>query len=293
MVTEAAINGGILAAVALIFSNKPPTPPSKSGGEVREDFRGSMKTLLKNKSFVYLFISFSAGLGSFNTMATLVAELTTPFGFSAVKPKQSDSSVFGASLILSGLVGSGVFAVIVGKYRTYKKCLVITYIGGIVAGTAFALTLLAKDVYVTACVCCVFGFLMLPVLPISFELGCELTYPVGEAMTGGLLNAGGQVWGILQIIVTNALLEWPLVANLLAPVCLVVGLAFSIKVKQDLRRVAEDERSAALHDNPPPSFQGDVPAAFHEGIDGAGSFHKVINEASSFHGSVAGGSSLL
>jgi MFS family permease len=273
MVTEAAINGGILAAVALIFSSKPPTPPSKSGGEVRADFKASMRTLLKNKSFVYLFISFSAGLGSFNTMATLIAELTTPFGFNAVKTKQSDASVFGASLILSGLVGCAVFAGVVGKYRTYKKCLVIAYIGGIASGTVFALSLLAKDVYVTACVCCVFGFLMLPLLPISFELGCELTFPVGEAMTGGLLNAGGQVWGIMQIIVTNALLEWPLVANLIVPGCLVVGLVFSVLVKQELRRAAEDERPPSLHGYVPPSIQDDASEAFLTAINQASSPH--------------------
>lgn len=131
-------------------------------------------------------------------------------------------------------------AVIVGKYRSFKKGLVTLYIGGVAIGTAFALSLLLENLYVTACACAVFGFLMIPVLPISYDFGCELTYPVGEAMTGGLLNAGGQVWGIVQILITNFLLPWPLLANIVAPVFLTVGLVFSLLVKQDLRRVAND-----------------------------------------------------
>mmetsp|Transcript_25736 Transcript_25736/g.45199 ORF Transcript_25736/g.45199 Transcript_25736/m.45199 type:complete len:426 (-) Transcript_25736:950-2227(-) len=235
MVTEAIVIGAVLVADILLFKGKPPTPPSKSGGESREKFKEAMKTLLKNKNFIYLFISFSAGMGSFNAIATLVAQLTEPYGFNSF-----DSSVFGAVLIIFGLIGAGVMATIVGKYRSYKRGLVSLYIGGVVVSTAFAFSLLLGNLYITAAACSVFGFVMIPVLPISYDFGCELTYPVGEAMTGGLLNAGGQIWGIIQILITNLLLKWPFLANIIAPVFLIVGMVFSFFVNQDLKRVAND-----------------------------------------------------
>jgi FLVCR family feline leukemia virus subgroup C receptor-related protein len=136
-------------------------------------------------------------------------------------------------------------ASIVGKNKAFKKGLVFLYVGGVAVGTAFALTLLLRNFYVTASVCAAFGFLMIPVLPVTYDFGCELTYPVGEAMTGGLLNAGGQIWGIVQIVITNFLLEWPLLANILAPICLVVGMIFSLFVTQDLKRVANDKEDSA------------------------------------------------
>ena len=34
---------------------------------------------------------------------------------------------------------------------------------------------------------CVFGFFALPLVPICMELGVEITYPVGEATSSGLL----------------------------------------------------------------------------------------------------------
>lgn len=158
--------------------------------------------------------------------------------------------MFGSVLILFGLIGSGIMAGIVGKYKVYKKGLVALYIGGVLVSVAFALTLLLENMYVTACVCAVFGFLMVPVLPISYEFGCELTYPVGEAMTGGLLNVGGMLWGIIQIIITSLLLPCPLLANLTAPVLLAVGLLFSTRVKQTLKRELYDHNK--VKDGLPP-----------------------------------------
>ena len=34
---------------------------------------------------------------------------------------------------------------------------------------------------------CVFGFFALPLVPVCMELGVEITYPVGEATSSGLL----------------------------------------------------------------------------------------------------------
>ncbi len=31
----------------------------------------------------------------------------------------------------------------------------------------------------------------MPILPLGFDLGCELTYPMGEAMSTGVLLLGG------------------------------------------------------------------------------------------------------
>jgi hypothetical protein len=43
------------------------------------------------------------------------------------------------------------------------------------------------------------GFSMTPVLPISLELACEITFPVGESTSSGLLMANGQVRLLLPL----------------------------------------------------------------------------------------------
>jgi len=40
---------------------------------------------------------------------------------------------------------------------------------------------------------------MVPVMPLSFELACELSFPVGEAIAAGMLVTGGQLIGIIIV----------------------------------------------------------------------------------------------
>lgn len=41
------------------------------------------------------------------------------------------------------------------------------------------------------------GFFFIPCVPLMLELSVELTYPAGEAMSVGLIFAGGQLWGVI------------------------------------------------------------------------------------------------
>ena len=43
------------------------------------------------------------------------------------------------------------------------------------------------------------GLFLLPVLPLSFELACECSFPVGEAMAAGMLMTGGQIIGVAEV----------------------------------------------------------------------------------------------
>jgi hypothetical protein len=43
------------------------------------------------------------------------------------------------------------------------------------------------------------GFLVTPILPLTYDLGCELVFPVGEALVTGILNGGGMLFSFLLI----------------------------------------------------------------------------------------------
>lgn len=50
------------------------------------------------------------------------------------------------------------------------------------------------------------GFTITPLIPISFDLGCELAFPIGEAQIIGLLNGGSMILAfILTSIITAAI----------------------------------------------------------------------------------------
>jgi len=68
----------------------------------------------------------------------------------------------------------------------------------------FVLFLRRDEIVLLAISAAVLGITITPVIPISLELGVEVTYPVGEAMPTGLLMTAGQIGGIGMIF----LMDW-------------------------------------------------------------------------------------
>jgi len=91
---------------------------------------------------------------------------------------------------------------------------------------------------------CIMGFVMTPVLPVSLELGCENSYPIGEATPSGLLISSGQLVGIFLTI----LMQWMISNNLVVPsiwlvLCLFGIAGFSILfIKEDLKRLNHEKK---------------------------------------------------
>lgn len=50
------------------------------------------------------------------------------------------------------------------------------------------------------------GFFVVPIVPASYEIGCEVAFPIGEAQIIGILNGGAFIWAfLLDIIMTAAI----------------------------------------------------------------------------------------
>lgn len=44
-------------------------------------------------------------------------------------------------------------------------------------------------------------------LTVGYEFGAELTYPESEATSSGLLNAGGELCGVISVLVAGVVLD--------------------------------------------------------------------------------------
>ncbi len=49
------------------------------------------------------------------------------------------------------------------------------------------------------------GVFLVPAIPISLEFAVELTFPINEALTIGVLFAGGNLWGFILGEITGFL----------------------------------------------------------------------------------------
>ncbi len=107
--------------------------------------------------------------------------------------------MFGAVFIIGGIVGSAGFGIWVELKKTYKLSVIIISILSVVStvGTAFSF-LTGLSWLVTLC-CFVVGASMIPIMAVGFELGVEVTYPIDESYSTGLLMFAGQLLGIIFV----------------------------------------------------------------------------------------------
>lgn len=105
--------------------------------------------------------------------------------------------MFGAVFIVGGIIGSAVYGIWVEKKRNYKQVLILmsflsskttgkdkNVVFGVM-GIMFAFIL--GNAGLAAFFCFIVGLNMIPVMVIGFEFGVEITYPMGESMSSGIL----------------------------------------------------------------------------------------------------------
>ena len=240
MFVEAIICSAVLILDIFFFKKLPEFPPSISASQERDEFAPALKKISKNKSFLYLFIAFSMAQGALNALATLIALISEPYGFS-----NFDNSVFGGLLIICGLVGAGIIGAIVTLTHKYKITLIISSIVTLCSFVVFIFTLSMESLVISCIAIAFVGFVITPILPISYEFGIELTYPIGEAMTGGILNCGGQLIGIIEVGLSYALENQPIIICLICAGGIGIGAVALMLTEENLQRANIDNKRAS------------------------------------------------
>jgi len=104
-------------------------------------------------------------------------------------------------MIVAGLVGAGFFGWYVEVSKLYKTSILICLTGFMSSIFMMAFVLYSGNIIWNGLACFLMGFGALPLLPLCFDLACEITFPVGEAFTTGLLMTGGQIVGVVEVII--------------------------------------------------------------------------------------------
>jgi drug/metabolite transporter (DMT)-like permease len=113
--------------------------------------------------------------GSFQTFATSANLLIKPFGASDI-----DISIAAVCLILLGTLGAVIGSIIIKKYRCYKLVLRVCCVGSLACIIFFAIQLLTIDsIRLIQVNVGVLGFFLTPIIPVSYEIGCEIAFPIG------------------------------------------------------------------------------------------------------------------
>ncbi|CAI8033190.1 Uncharacterized protein B0416.5 [Geodia barretti] len=154
-----------------------------------------------NSSFWVLMVIWGSGAGLFNALLTLLPQIVCPFGYS-----DTDAGLWGALMIFCGLVGATLAGLLIDFTKLFKEVAVVSLGLGILSFVWFTEVFTShNEPYLIGASLCAFGFFALPLIPACMELGVEITYPVAEATSSGLLWSVAQVMGIALLFLGQLL----------------------------------------------------------------------------------------
>ncbi|XP_045524354.1 uncharacterized MFS-type transporter C09D4.1-like isoform X1 [Pieris brassicae] len=233
----------LLVLIILFFKAAPATPPSAAADQesaVDSNFLKSLKSLLTNRNYVLLLISYGMNVGVFYAISTLLNELVLRYYVGA----NEDAGRIGVVIVVAGMVGSVVCGVIIDKTHRFKETAFAVYAASTIGMVIFTFTLNCGYIGVVYFSGILLGFFMTGYLPVGFEFASEVTYPEPEGTTSGLLNAGVQVFGIVLTLLFQWMLgtvgdRW---ANVTMCAILVLGTVITAVIQSDLRRQAAEKK---------------------------------------------------
>jgi MFS family permease len=206
----------------LFVRDKPSQPPNPYFREKTFQTKG-IKNLFENRDFNLLIFLLFAGLGIFNALLSAIDDI-----FSRFSP---DTGVIGGLIILGGIFGAVILSSLSDKLGKRKIFLNVA----LIVSTPLALLLGftgADDFVLTLVLAFIFGFILVPALPVGLTYAAEITHPVPEESSNGVLMMFGQLGGIIFLIMPDMIL-FAGIFGIAAIVSLLMKDSDAYKVKND------------------------------------------------------------
>ncbi|XP_041371092.1 solute carrier family 49 member A3-like [Gigantopelta aegis] len=194
---------GCILATFGVCSSIPPSPPTSSAAESSEPFLAGLKKIIRIKTYWVLLIVFGTGLALFTSVTTFIQQILCPRGYN-----NDFSGLCGALMIGLGVVGAATAGIICDKTKRFEEVTKISFALTVAFGILFLEIARFRDMEVhIAVVISLVGLFGFAIYPICMELAVEVTYPVAEATSSGLLIISGQVQSIIFMLVAQELLQ--------------------------------------------------------------------------------------
>lgn len=225
----------------LLIKEKPPTPASFEPAEPTA-FSKSYKSMFRNPSFVGLMIVFSLGWAHFITLLVKVDSVSALTGF------QNSNAIVGVVMLCGGMLGALLIPGLSDRYRKRKLFLVVCGIGAIPAGVllTFSSSLsfwVFTSQTITLIGASLLGFFLMGAGPLGYQYAAELSHPVAETVSQGLLSLNSEFLGVFLVLFTTlqggAYLRIELLIMLVFGV---VGVFILMRLKESPVIITEDER---------------------------------------------------
>ena len=248
MLSEFILNVVFCIPAFFILKDKPNIPPSPSQNVDETKKVGlidSLRLLFTNIRFVYLLLSTLFVVGYYDVMGTIINSLFDKY---AVTGQQS-SVIYAVSSIV-GMVVSIIISYLLDKFKKFKLFMIILCIAGTVFQALFTFLLEIADdknlnQYAIGLVLySLINAAVVPFYTIGMNYACEITYPVGESITGGIMMTMSQLSGIggtflCDHFIQNYDKKW--ISNVILLAFFVIACVFVFLFDEKLVRSEVDE----------------------------------------------------
>jgi MFS family permease len=180
--------GGVALATGLVFvlvaRDRPRALPQIDEETEHAPLLDGFRHALSVRPFtVFLGMAF-VGMGVFNGLSTWVEEIVRPRGFSS-----TDAGSMGAALLVGGVVGAVVLSALSDRAGRRVPFLTLAFT---VAAPALVWVTFARSLAGLLAAAFVLGFFMTSAMPVGMQYSAEITYPVSEGTSNGLIQLVGQ-----------------------------------------------------------------------------------------------------
>ena len=231
--------------IFLIFmKNKPKNPPSLSQNNYKPtSLKEGIIQLKSNINFIKLLISLTCIVGCINIFGTIFNSYMALY-----KIDDSTATYTVAVANLFGIIAALFVGVIIDKYKKYKLimfiCNMLSLVIYIIAAILMEI-LNEKYLGITSFICytLIIG-LAVPVYTSGMDFVCEITYPVGESISEGIIMSFNQIMGIIGIIICDIfrtyLNKYKFLTNLFCIVLFIISCISLFFVNSELVRNKKD-----------------------------------------------------
>ncbi len=132
---------------------------------------------------------------------------TSNYLFKSYNFEDTQIAIFGVCLLVSGVAGSVVYTIYIKKTIKYKNAIVCATTLAIIfmVTNGILMNVVPEQKILISFLILGMGFNLVPMVPISYDLGCELTFPVGEAQVVGIIAGLSMIYtAILSLTISSA-----------------------------------------------------------------------------------------
>ncbi|KAF2889639.1 hypothetical protein ILUMI_16534 [Ignelater luminosus] len=136
------------------------------------------------------------------TVSTLLNQIVLKYYPNAAE----DAGRIGLVKICCGMFGVVITGVILDIFKRFKETISVIYNSCLLLLIAFTFTL-DKGITAVYLVIGLFGIFVASVYTAGYELAAEITYPIPEGTSAGVMSASAQIFGILFVYLYSYLLD--------------------------------------------------------------------------------------